>query len=296
MSEQLEFSDQFLKKLEYLHIVSRKVFSGFSRAERRSHRVGTGIEFADHRDYAPGDDLRTIDWNVYGRMDKLLLRLFQEEEDLSIYLLLDVSRSMGIGKDRPRKLHYAATVTAALCYIGLANLDRVGIGTFSRDLNLCFPLARGKERIFLALRLLKELQAEGQTDLGKAMRDFVHQTERRGLVVLVSDLCDPKGFEEGVNLLRYHRFEPHVVHVVDPWDARPPLRGELVLVDCETEEQRHVTVSPSLLNRYSAAYRSFLDRAQSFCTARHIPYFRAETEIPFDELVLRIFRRGGFLR
>src|SRR5205085_12362428 len=124
------FDEHFLKKLEYLYIVSKKIFAGRMRAERRTKKTGSGIEFADHRNYTLGDDFRYIDWNIYGRMERLLLRLFEEEEDLSIYMLLDASVSMRIG-DKAPKLQYAMKVVAALCYIGLANLDRVSIIPFS---------------------------------------------------------------------------------------------------------------------------------------------------------------------
>ncbi|MEK6609248.1 MAG: DUF58 domain-containing protein [Myxococcota bacterium] len=291
------FDEGFLKKLEYLYIVSRKLLSGQSRAERRTHKVGSGIEFADHRDYTAGDDLRYIDWNVYGRTDRLLLRLFEEEEDLHIYLLIDASRSMGLGA-RPgvaSKLHYASQVAAALCYVGLANLDRVGLAGFSGNLGARMSPARGKGRIFKVLEFLGGLRAQGATDLAASLRAFVHQTKRRGLVVLLSDLYDPAGYQEGLNLLRYHRFEPFVVHVYDQQEARPALRGDLALCDCETGEERELTVSSKVLERYAAEHARYLAEAEEFCSARHVPYFRTHTGVPFDQLVLRVFRKGGFL-
>lgn len=291
------FDEQFLKKLEYLHIVSRKVFAGLARAERRTKRVGAGVEFADHRDYAPGDDLRYIDWNVYGRMDKLLLRLFEEEEDLHVYLLVDASRSMGLGArdGLPSKLRYATQVAAALCYVGLANLDRVGVTAFSDALREGLPPARGKGRIFKVLDFLADVEARGTTRLADSLRQFVHRTARRGLAVLISDLYDPSGYENGIDLLRHHRFEPFVVQVHDEREARPPIRGDVVLVDCETGEEKEVTVSSRVLDRFAAEHRRFLEGAEQFCTARQVPYFRTQTSVPFDDLVLRIFRRGGFV-
>lgn len=154
------FDEGFLKKLEYLHIVSRKLFTGRTRAERRSRKVGSGIEFADHRDYAPGDDFRYLDWNIYGRMGKLLLRLFEEEEDLHIYFLLDISDSMAMGA--PSKVHYGMRVAAALCYVGLANLDRVSVTTFADGLRDRLPPARGKGRIFKVLDFLRAVTPAGR--------------------------------------------------------------------------------------------------------------------------------------
>ena len=189
------FDEKFLKKLEYLHVVARRVFSGNLRAERRTRKVGSGIEFADHRKYTMGDDFRYIDWNVYGRVDKLLLRLFEEEEDLHIYILLDASKSMLIGE--PLKLHYAMQVGAALGYIGLANLDRVGIFPFADRPLGRLPPARGKRRIFKVFDFMRGIEAGGTTNIEACLRSFVHQQKRRGLAVLISDFYDPSGFARG---------------------------------------------------------------------------------------------------
>jgi uncharacterized protein (DUF58 family) len=288
------FDEAFLKKLEYLYIVSKKVFTGRTRAERRTKKTGAGIEFADHRDYAAGDDLRYLDWNIYGRMEKLLLRLFEEEEDLSIYLLCDVSDSMRMGS--PPKLAYAMQITAALCYVGLANLDRVSIVTFSDTLRDRLPPARGKGRIFKVFEFLRGVVPGGETRLGPAMRAFVHQNKRRGLAVLVSDFYDPDGYEEGLNLLRYNRFEPFAIQLHDPAEARPRIKGDLQLIDCETGEVREVTVSAGLLEAYAREHERYLKELADHCTTKQVPHFLADTSVPFDELVLKIFRRGGFLR
>ncbi len=286
------FDDELLKKLEYLYIVSRKVFTGRMRAERRTKKTGSGIEFADHRDYTRGDDFRYIDWNIYGRMDKLLLRLFEEEEDLSIYMLLDTSVSMTIGN----KLPYAMKLVAALCYVGLANLDRVAIQPFAEDLRDRLPPARGKGRIFKVFEFLRGVEAGGLTRLGPSLTRFVQQTKRRGMVVVVSDFYDPTGYEEGLNVLRYNKFEPFVIQLYDEKEANPPLHGDLTLIDCETGEPREVTISAGLLEAYKREHERYCQELSKFCTARAIPFFRTHTGVPFDELVLRIFRAGGFLR
>ncbi|HTM23513.1 MAG TPA: DUF58 domain-containing protein [Kofleriaceae bacterium] len=288
------FDEAFLKKLEYLHVVSRKIFSGALRAERRTRKVGSGIEFADHRKYSMGDDFRYIDWNLYGRIDKLLLRLFEEEEDLHIYILIDCSQSMLIGD--PLKLHHAMKVAAALSYIGLANLDRVAVLPFSDSIKGRLPPARGKNRIFKVFEFLRQAPAGGFTNLRECMDTFVHQNKRRGLAVIISDFYDPRGFAEGINELRYNRFEPFVLQVYDEREADPHLHGDLALVDCETGELKEVTVSRSLLEAYKKEHARYMDELSEFCTARAVPYFRTHTHIPFDELVLKIFRQGGFLR
>ena len=288
------FDEDFLKKLEYLHVVSRKAFAGKLRAERRTKKVGSGIEFADHRRYSIGDDFRYIDWNVYGRVDKLLLRLFEEEEDLHIYILVDASRSMRVGD--PMKLHYAMQLSAALAYIGLGNLDRVGIVPFSDQLHEALPPARGKRRIFKVFQFLRSVRSGGATNLAECAQAFVHRYKRRGLVVVLSDFYDPRGFEAGINELRYHKFEPFVLQVFDQKEVNPALHGDLTLIDCETGESKEVTISKSLLAAYQLEHEKYCNELNQFCTARAIPYFRTHTQVPFDELVLRIFRQGGFLR
>ena len=288
------FDERFLRTLEHLHLVSRKMFAGNLRAERRTRKVGSGIEFADHRTYARGDDFRYIDWNLYGRLDRLLLRLFEEEEDLHIYILVDCSDSMAIGN--PPKMHYAMKVGAALSYVGLANLDRVAILPFSDHVLGRLPPTRGKNRIFRVFEFLRSCEIGGTTGIAEAMKTFVSQHKRRGLAVLISDFYDPAGFEEGINTLRYNKFEPFVLQVYDLKEAAPNLHGDLALVDCETGELREVTVSKSLLEQYKREHERYCKQLEDFCTARAVPFFRTHTAIPFDELVLQIFRSGGFLR
>lgn len=288
------FDEQFLKKLEYLFIVSKKVFQGRFRAERRSRKVGAGIEFADHRDYAPGDDLRYLDWNLFGRMDKLLLRLFEEQEDLYVYFLVDASASMRMGD--PSKLLYAKKVAAALAYIGLSNLDRVAILPFSEGLGGRLAPSRGKGQIFKVFEFLTNLEGGGVTQLAPSAHTFVHQNKRRGLVVVISDFYDPEGYEEGLKYLRYNRFQPFVVHLYDEAELRPVLRGDLQLIDCETGEVREVTVSPRILEEYRRAHTAWCQELEDFCKKRQIVYFRSAIQTPFEDLILRIFRAGGFLK
>jgi uncharacterized protein (DUF58 family) len=290
------FDDDFQRKLEYLSLVSRRVFAGRLRAERRTKKSGSGVEFADHRTYQPGDDFRYLDWNVYQRFEKLLVRLYEEEEDLAIYLVLDTSASMGFGGGK--KLRYGKKVAAALAYVGLANLDRVSLVTTSDRVMDRMPETRGKARIFKVFRFLREAPAEGTTDLGDALKTFVAQAQKkgRGLVVLVSDLYDPRGFEKGINVLRYNKFDPFVVHVVDPSDAKPKLHGDVLVYDCETGDEREVTVTAKVLDRFADAYARYLADIERFCATHQVPYVAASLEVPFDELILRVFRRGGFLR
>jgi uncharacterized protein (DUF58 family) len=287
------FDEAFQKRLEYLALVARRIFSGRTRAERRSRKAGSGVEFADYRRYYPGDDYRQIDWNVYGRSDRLMLRLQEQEEDLSVYLLLDCSASMGFGA--PTKLNYGKQLCAALSYIALNHLDRVSVTALRERVVQRLAPTRGRNRIFTVLEFLRPLRAEGGTDLSDALSAFAAQNKRRGLAILISDLYDPQGFEDGVKRLLYAGFEAHVIHVADPLDRAPNLHGEIELIDAETERSRQVTVTPRLLARYAEAHRAYLDRIRSFCLQRRVGLSMADTATPADETVLRLLRKGSLL-
>jgi uncharacterized protein (DUF58 family) len=293
----LLFDDEFQRKLESLALVSRRVFAGRMRAERRSKKQGSGVEFADHRAYAPGDDFRFVDWNVYQRFGRLLVRLFEEEEDLSIYFIVDCSGSMAFG--HPSKFDQARRLCAALAYVGLANLDRVAVVAATDHSVPLMASTRGKNRIFKVFQYLEQLEPGGVTDLGASLATFVAQHKRRGLAILISDLYDPAGFEGGINVLRYNKFEPYVLHLVEPAAAfvgHDGILGDVNVYDCETGEEREVTVTEQVLRRIQGAHAEYADAILRFCTRSHVPYFAAPADVPFDELVLRVLRRGGVLR
>ncbi|MBI3461565.1 MAG: DUF58 domain-containing protein [Planctomycetes bacterium] len=286
------FDSDFLKKLEYLSLISRRVFRGSILAQRRTMQMGGGIEFADHRHYTPGDDFRYLDWNVYARHSDLLLKRFQEEEDLHVYFLLDCSRSMAYGD--PPKFDFARQVTAALAYIALADLDRVAVVAFSDEIVADFPLTRGKGRILALLRFLEELKPQGSlTDLTRVATGFVHRSHRRGLAVVVSDLYDPAGYERGLDLLRHRRYEPQVVQIYDRSEAEPELLGDLELFDVETESAQKVTISERTLRKYREIFAAFQQSLQTYCRNYGISCTRTTTGVPFDELVLKMMRAAG---
>jgi uncharacterized protein (DUF58 family) len=293
----LLFDDEFQRKLESLALVSRRVFAGRMRAERRSKKKGSGVEFADHRAYAPGDDFRFVDWNVYQRFGRLLVRLFEEEEDLSIYFIVDCSASMAFGS--PSKFDQARRLCAALAYVGLANLDRVTVVAASERRGPLMASTRGKNRIFKVFQYLTQLEAVGVTDLSASLKTFVAQHKRRGLAILISDLYDPAGFEAGINVLRYNKFEPYVLHLVEPsaaFQGHDGILGDVNVYDCETGEEREVTVTEQVLRNVQQAHEEYASAIARFCTRSHVPYFAAPADVPFDELVLRVLRRGGVLR
>src|SRR5262245_26414087 len=179
---------EFLARLEQLELVSRKIFLGRLKGERRSKRKGQSVEFADYRNYVVGDDLRFLDWNLFARLDRLFIRLFMEEEDLHLYLLVDNSRSMDFGS--PSKFRYARQVAAALAFVGLVNLDRVVIEVFNDRLTQSLPPARGRRSLWRVLDFLEKIEPSGPSDLARAMRTFSLKCSGKGIVVLVSDFMD----------------------------------------------------------------------------------------------------------
>ncbi len=290
---QSAFDNDFLKKLEYLYIVSKKIFAGRIKAERRSTRRGVSVEFADYRNYTAGDDFRYIDWNAFARLDELLLKLYEEREDLHIYFLVDASESMTYGT--LPKLIYAKRVAAALAYIGLSNLDTISITSFNNTGVNRLPTERGKGKIFTVLDFLDQINGTGETDLAHAFHNFVHTTKRRGLVVLISDLFDPKGFTDGLNILKFQKHDLFVIHILDEKETNPDLRGDYHLVDVETNQRRQVTINENHLKRYQTLFQKYCDAMDLYCTQREISLVRTTTQAPFEELILRIFRMGGFI-
>src|SRR3989442_336271 len=185
---------EFLTRLEQLELVSRKIFLGRMKGERRSKRKGQSVEFADYRNYVIGDDLRFLDWNLFARLDRLFIRLFMEEEDLHFYVLIDNSLSMDFGS--PTKLHYAKQIAAALGFIGLVNLDRVVIEGFNDHLVQSMPAARGRRSVWRLMDFLQKLEPAGPSDLRRALRSFSLKCSGKGIVVVLSDFMDKGGYEE----------------------------------------------------------------------------------------------------
>lgn len=290
------FDETFQRRLEAIALISRRAVMGTRRGDRRSRKTGGGIEFADHRDYAPGDDFRFLDWNAYGRSERLLVKLFQEEEDLSVHVLLDTSLSMALPSrtGAPTKLGHAKRLAAALAYVALVGLDRVSVSTFGGRIVDRLPPERGRQRMRRVLSFLGPLKGDGITDLGAAMRSFVARGERRGLAIVISDFYDPSGVRDALDALRHARFDPVLLHVWDPVEARPSLDpelfGDLCLVDAERGRARDVTITPGLLARYEAAHRALRDGVARAAAEKHALHAGVETSESWDEAVLRVLR------
>jgi uncharacterized protein (DUF58 family) len=282
------FTPEFLAQLERLALISRRTFRGSVKGERRSPRRGHSVEFADYRAYGHGDDLRYVDWNIYGRTDRLHVKLFVDEEDLCLHLLVDASASMGFGA--PSKLSYAVRLAAALGFVGLVNHERVGLGILRERVAEGWPPTRGRSQILPMMDFLAEVESGGGTSLDEGLGNYAKRARDPGLVVVVSDLLDPAGFERGVRALLERRFDVHVIHLLDPEEMNPTLGGDLRLIDSETGEVRDVTVDAEALRDYRDRLRTFLERAETFCRSQEIGYHRVVTDTPVEAFVVAQLR------
>jgi uncharacterized protein (DUF58 family) len=278
-------SPEFLTQLERLALVSRRAFRGRTRGDRKSPRKGMSVEFSDYRQYGVGDDLRYVDWNIYGRLDRLYLKLFVDEEDLRLHLLLDGSASMSFGA--PSKIHYAARLAAALGFVGLVNHERVGVAVVRDRMAEGWNPTRGRGQFFSLLEFAARLRAGGPTGLSEGLGAYALRSREAGVAVLISDLLDPAGYESGLKALLERRFDVHVIHVLAPEEMNPILAGDLRLTDAETGEMRDLTMDGEAMGEYRRRLGEFLGRAESFCRANEIAYHRVTTDTPVEEMLLR---------
>lgn len=287
-------SPQLLHQLERLELVSRKIFRGRMKGERRSRRKGQSVEFADFRNYVAGDDIRFIDWNLYARLDKLFLKLFLEEEDLHFYALIDTSSSMDFGD--PTKLHYAKQLAAALGFIGLCRADRVKIEALGATRKNPAPVLRGRSSMWRMLEYLNGIEAGDNIPLTQGVKDFCLRNSGQGILVLITDLMDKAGYESALRFLLAQNIDVYVIHVLSQAEIEPDVTGDLRLVDCEDDDVAEITVSRPLLNRYKQTLATFIDGAKDFCTRRGMSYLMTSTETPVDQLVSNYLRQRGLVR
>lgn len=290
------FDAAFLRRTEHLALVARRMVTSGQRAQRRSKKIGGGIEFADHRDYTPGDEPKHIDWKVYGRTERLLLRQYEEEEDLSVYFLVDASRSMGMAPSGQVTLFdRTLQISAALAYISLSNLDRVAVVPFTERIVRPERSLRGKGQFFRILRQLSGLEVGGNTSLSEAVKDLVRARLRRGLVVVISDFYDAAGIAEGLRMLTYRGFETLVVQLTDKRVLDSAVHGDLVLVDCETGDGHELCLTPDLMKAYEQACAEMTAEIAAACREMGARHLAVDVSVPFDDVVMKVFRSGGFL-
>jgi uncharacterized protein (DUF58 family) len=247
------------------------------------------LEFSDYRRYQQGDDLRYVDWNIYRRLERLLLKVFTAEEEMNIYLLLDTSRSMAEGM--PAKIDYAKKVAAALGYIGLKNLDRVGGASFSARLHAPLTLGRGRQQILSLFRFLTKLSCGDKTNLRAAIHAFTNLFPHPGFVVIVSDLFDPAGWRAALEELAAKRYQLLVIHIVDEQELHPKARGDVALVDVEGGHERKFFLDEDLVRRFQVELEGYFKEIEIVCANRQIDYLRTSTQVPFEEFVLQTLRQ-----
>lgn len=287
---------QLLAQLERLELVSRKIFRGRMKGERKSKRKGQSVEFADFRQYVAGDDLRFLDWNLYARLDRLFLKLFLEEEDLHFYCLIDASASMDFGE--PSKLQIAKQLAASLGFIGLCRADRVKIETLGTPLRAPAPVLRGRHNLWRMANYLEGVEAgpSENVPLVEGVKNFCLRNNGKGILVLITDLMDKQGYDAALRYLVAQQMDVYVLHVLCPEELNPEVKGDLKLIDIEDNDAAEITVSRPLLDRYQRTLAAFIDGARDFCTRRGMNYLMTSTATPVDQVIGNYLRRRGLVR
>lgn len=286
-------TSEFMSRLDQLDVMSRKLLAGKMKGERRSKRRGQSVEFADYRNYVIGDDLRFIDWNIYARLERLFLKLFLEEEDLALYILLDVSKSCDYGE--PRKSVYLKKVAAALGYIGLVNYNRVSISAMGEGMLAESGAMRGRTRVSQMLDYLVGLEVRGAGNLGEACRRFALSHRQKGICVVLSDFFDKGGYENGLRYVSGGKYDLFAIQVLSPQEIEPGLQGDLKLRDVEDGDLAEVSITQALIKQYKANLNAYCLGLKEYLTRRGGTYLFASTAVPFDSLVLNYLRERGLL-
>lgn len=283
-----------LKKLDALSVQARRAFTGSSKGEKRSTKLGSSVEFADFRAYNHGDDLRRIDWNAYARFEKLYLKMFLEEEDLDITLLVDASLSMSFGE--PSKLRAACQIAGALGYIGLSNYDRVSAATFDSNLRRQMPPGRGKGAIGGLFKFLDVQTANGSADLTASMKRVALQARRSGIAIVLSDFLLPEGYETGLKTLAARGFEITVIQILARTELEPDLTGDLKLVDAEDGSIKEISVSAPLLRAYKQNLDNYTNTLRAFALRYGMNYLLVGSDTPVETVVSRALRGAGVVK
>ena len=297
---------ELLRRLEQFQLLAARRAKSSAKGERRSRSRGQSVEFADYRNYVPGDDFRYLDWNLYGRLERLFLKLYEEERELPVRIFLDASESMTFGE--PPKFHFARQVAAAIGYVALSGFDRVSVIPFpamadtpERDpANKVMELAargalrsvRGKKSGIQFFQNLAALTASGPADLNQALRRGALEARQTGLAVVLSDFLDPAGYELGLNALVGRGFQVDLVQILAPEELSPSTLGDLRLVDCETGAIQEVTFGRYRLKAYQQTVQNYIQRLREFCQTRGINFFTASSNTSLEELLLKQLRNA----
>jgi len=290
-------NSQLMAKLDQVDVISRKIFAGKLQGERRSKKRGISVEFADYRHYSHGDDLRFIDWNIYARLDKLFLKVFLEEEDLSLIIAMDTSASMHWGN--PSKFIFNQRLAMALGYIGLVNHNRVTLYAFGGDGLLPLSNMRGTRRTREMGQWLLDLEPGGTADFNDAMRSIALSRQGKGVMVILSDFINKDGYEKGLRYLSGGGYDTFCMQVLSPEEVDPGkhgLAGDLRLTDIEDDDTAEVTVSAALLKRYKHNLDAYCGKLREYCVRRGMAHITIDTSIELDVLLMDYLRKRGLLK
>ena len=313
------FPSSFLRKLESLTLIARQAQRGQWQGERRSPKRGQSVEFADYRNYVPGDDFRLVDWNAYARLERFFLKLFVEEQDLTLHLLIDTSRSMDWPPETAgqpgHKFTYARRAAAALGYIALASLDRVTVSAMEDEIGTSpFLPHRGRQQAFALFNFLTALSSNGATNLSQSLVPYADQARQPGPLLIFSDLLDSSQpsslptfqpsppsplqppWANGLTALLARRFEVSLIHLLSPDEVDPPLAGDLRLLDAETDQAVEITADYEALARYKAGLAAWQTEIREWCGKRNVAYVPVTTDVPFEEFIFAFLRQKGILK
>jgi len=294
--------NRLLRKLERFRIFPRGLYRGGQAGMRRSLSRGTGLEFADHKAYSVGDDIRYLDWMLYGRLEELFVKVFEQEESLPVYILLDCSASMSLGE--PTKAEFAKRIAAAICYVGLANQDHVRVSLFGNGLISSSRTLSGKAQIYEMLDFLGSAPSSGTpgtigargketTDVTRAIEGFLSEHPLSGSAFILSDFLDPKGVMEGVRLLASRRFGIYGMHVVAPEEAAPELSGDVELFDVETARVRKVPLKRDTVVRYREFLADYWSTLRAELQRYGVWYLQLFSDRPVEETLFTVFPKEG---
>jgi len=290
----INIDPSLLKRLELMRIVSRGVFGGNPTGERRSIYRGVGIEFADHRQYTPGDDFRYIDWNVLARTNEVFIKLFDRQESVPLYMLVDCSRSMGIGS--PRKIDRARQIAAGLSYVGLCGGDQVRLALFNDALVEQSGWLAHRREVPRMLEFLAAAPCSGVTSFRRALPYFSKRSSRRGIVFLVSDFLDPGGIQEGVQSLTYRKFHVCGIHLASRQEVQPCDTGEFTFIDSETGQLQEVRLRKGTLRKYREVFEEHRRSIEKLLRFYGGDYVLVQAEDPLDDILTKLFRNAGILQ
>jgi len=290
----LNLSSSTINRLKRLQLVAQQIKAGTIRGNRRSIRRGQSIEFADYRNYVPGDDLRQLDWNIYARHNHPFIKLREHEDDLAVYLLVDGSKSMDWGAGDENKFTYACKLAAGFSVISLFTGDQLWLEVLGTGMQLG-PM-RGQGNLIRMLDALSGVKPKGQVHLSEASRQFNGSRKRPGLVILISDLLFVDGYKDGVKHLQGLGHEIILLQILCPEELHPGMDGELQLIDSETGEPQEVNIDRSMRRVYNQRLKAWQAEIRSFCNQRQIRYFSIDTSLTWDQFLMYELRKAGVVR